>query len=174
MKYIPNLNAQLSVLEYQFRNEYENSCLMVIATLDRAKMAFIKGHIRRDVPELGPQQWEVKLANDKNNERIKSDSERLFYPDVGELHSYALDEMHKYMREHNDIAKHKCGREEYTVFFNNKDQAGTLIGKMEKFVGGSKTRDVLSYLGAYVSVVERVTVQPEVQKRTNPNWGAWS
>ncbi|EMB2321513.1 hypothetical protein ACN1NW_000478 [Acinetobacter baumannii] len=162
MKYIPNLNAQLCVLEYRFRNEYENSRLMIISTLDRSKMAFVKGHTRRDVPELGPQRPEVKLSN--NEEHFN----------VGELHSYALDEIQTYMREHNDAAHHKCEREEYTVFFDNSFRAGELIGKIEEVVGGSRTREVLCFLGAYVGVVEKVTVQPEVQKRTNPNWGAWS
>lgn len=72
MKYIPNLNAELSVLEYRFRNEYENSRLMIISTLDRTKMAYVKGHTRRDVPELGSQRPEVKLSNDEEHFNVGS------------------------------------------------------------------------------------------------------
>ncbi|AVE44181.1 hypothetical protein MW722_001514 [Acinetobacter baumannii] len=172
MKYIPNLNAELSVLEYRFRNEYENSRLMIISTLDRTKMAYVKGHTRRDVPELGSQRPEVKLSNDEE------------HFNVGELYSYALDEIHTYMREHNDATHHKCEREEYTVFFNNSFRAGELIGKIEGAVGGSKAREVLCFLGAYFALTKESVDQPEVpnpkrtnpnySKRTNPNWGLFS
>ncbi|OTS81420.1 hypothetical protein, partial [Acinetobacter baumannii] len=148
MKYIPNLNAELSVLEYRFRNEYENSRLMIISTLDRTKMAYVKGHTRRDVPELGSQRPEVKLSNDEE------------HFNVGELYSYALDEIHTYMREHNDATHHKCEREEYTVFFNNSFRAGELIGKIEGAVGGSKAREVLCFLGAYFALTKESVDQP--------------